>query len=381
MLNKNTSLKLGVAEKEGQRLFAHILGEVMNSMQQILEMQEPGSIDHKNYMEMARAVTTDIKCYASDFRALTEFFVHPSNHYWPSDADPNLYAAGIVSYCIRLPQSSEKTSFELFYYLHGGWRNAILSGKISNYISCIRKGTKRWDFMKFMLSDFAPAIIDAGFNSEGWLLCSTFLPILSYRASLILLEANENSIWAFEHLVNILKIILNNTIIRIREFQNLLSGVNSQHRGILSVAFRFWLSLAPAMRQYIECHPSQGATLEEVTEPLGTVIFHSIQLFRDNESDIQLPTGQFDIHRGKYSDKFLAIIAQDIKDNWHFIDEWGSRVVVKGRNKDQSEAMECNDMLEDVLEGGIDAYMASFPVERSDLNIKRGNRYVDFLEF
>jgi hypothetical protein len=381
MLNKDTDLKLGMTEKQAQRLFSHMLGETMNSMQQILEAQKPNSADHKNYMEMARAVTTDIKCYTSDFRALTEFFVHPSTHYWPSDADPNLYAAGIISYCIRLPQSPEKTTFELFYYLHGGWRNAILSGKISKYISCVRKGTKRWDFMKFMLSDFIPAIIDVGFSSKGWLLCSTFLPILSYRASLVLLAENENSTWVFEYLINILKIIINNTISQAQELQDPASGDYSHHRGIISVVFRFWLSLAPAMRQYIECYPSQSAMLKEVTEPLSIFIYRFTQIFRDNKSNIQQPTGQFDIHKGKYSDKIMAVVTQDIKDNWHFSDEWGSSVVVRGRNKEQSEVMECNEMLEDILEEGIDRYMVAFPIEAVDLRPKRGNRFVEFLDF
>jgi hypothetical protein len=381
LLTNDTNNCLSLTEKQAQRLFSNMLGEVMDSMQRVLESQEVNSFDHKKYMEIARAVITDIKCYASDFRPLTEFFTHPSSHYWPNDADPNLYAAGIISYCVRLAQSPEKTSFELFYYLHGGWRNAVISDGLSNYVNCIRKGTKRWDFMKFLLSNLVPVIIDAGFNSGGWLLCSTFLPALSYRASSILEEGNENSRWVFENLVNILKLIMNGTITRAREFQNLVGGVNPQHQGILSVVFQFWLSVAPSMRQYIELNPSQRAILEEVTEPLSVFIFRTMQVFRDSESNIQPPTGQFDIHKGKYSDAFMAVIKQDIKDNWQFVDEWGSKLIVRGRNKHHSKVIECTEMLGDILEEGINRYMAFFPIPGVEIGRKRGNRFVEFLDF
>lgn len=380
ILEKTSDLKLGLPHKQAQRLFSDMLGEVLNAIQKTLESQEPSSKEHLAYLEFARSVITDIKCYVGDFRTLTEFFVHPSNHYWPHDADPNLYAAGIVSYCIRLAQQPEKTSFELFYYLHGGWKTALISGRMASYQSCVRKGSKRWEFASFMLSEFVPAILEAGFESGGWLLCSTFLPSLVHHITVLLDKDNDKSQWVFEQMINLLKIIMIGITAKAQQFQDLPGGVHPQHRGILSVVFNFWFALAAPMRQFVERNPEQESSLEQVTTALSTFIFQAIQSFHDSEAEIFPPAGHLDIKKGRFTDRFSEVITKDIKDNWDFVDDWGFEIVVRGRLKEESLVQRGRDILGEVLERDVQRYRAFFPVEGEMVREVR-NTFVEFLEF
>ena len=188
---------------------------------------------------------------------------------------------------------------------------------MGNFRSCIRTGMKWWDFAKFMLSDFVPAILAAGFNSSAWLLCSIFLPAISDSLIGILECTDDKAGWVFESLLNVLKMIVNGTIMRAHLHERNLLGVHPNHRGILAVTFRFWFAIALPMRQYAAQH-SQEAALEEVTDPLSSFIYHTVHAFQTADPFIQVPEGQFDVHKGKYTDGFVKQIVADIKDNWQF---------------------------------------------------------------
>lgn len=367
LLEENTDTDIGISHRDAKRLFSDMLGEIMKSMQQVLESLDPTSNQHKTYLEFARAVVTNIKCYANEFRPLTDYFIHPSTSYWPSDDDPNLYAAGIISYCIRLGQQPQRTSFELFYYLHGGWKNALISGNMQNYTSHIKKGLKRWEFSKFIFSEFVPAILDAGFNAGGWLLCQSFLPAFSSKIRRLLDKLDGNTTWVFEHMINILKIIMNGTNMWARNFGHNIQAVHPDHRGILCTAYKFWFSVAPCMRQYIERHPELTADLEEVTDPLSSFIYNSLQTFSTGELEPPFPllTGQFDTMKGKYTDKFTAVMVQDIQEHWSFIDEDGFAVIVRNRGREKSDVQVVRDTLGEVLGGEVAGYEALFEDKES----------------
>ncbi|KAL5324009.1 hypothetical protein ACEPPN_008552 [Leptodophora sp. 'Broadleaf-Isolate-01'] len=378
LIDKTTDLEVGLPQKQAQRLFSDMLGDVMKSIQSHLESLEPGSDVHKYQLQVARVVVADIKSYASDFRRLIDFFIHPSTYYWPHEGDPSLYRAGLVAYCLRLEQQDDKAAFELYYYLHSGWTNALVSKRMDNFISCVRTGMKWWDFTKFMLSDFVPAILAAGFNSSAWLLCSIFLPAISNSVIRLLENTDGKSTWVFESLLNILKMIMNGTIMHVHLYERNIHGVHPDHRGILAVTFRFWLAIALPMRQYAIGH-SQEVVLGEVTDPLSSFIYHAVNAFQTGDPFIQVPEGQFDVHKGKYTDNFVKHIVEHIKDNWQFSDEECFGVVVKTRSNESSAVTVFRESLREVLEGDLERYECAYPNKEDVLVGRMRNVYIQEL--
>ncbi|PVH83750.1 hypothetical protein DL98DRAFT_569489 [Cadophora sp. DSE1049] len=378
LIEKTTETEVGLPQKQAQRLFSDILGEVMKSMQKLLESLEPGSDLHNYHLQVARVVIAGIKSYASDFRPLIDFFIHPSKSYWPHDADPSLYRPGLIAYCLRLEQQPDKAAFELYYYLHSGWTKALVHSRMDNFRSCIRTGMKWWDFAKFMLSDFVPAIVATGFNSSAWLLCSIFLPAISGSLIGLLEDTDHKATWVFESLLNVLKMVMNGTIMQAHLYERNLLGVHPQHRGILAVTFKFWFAIALPMRQYATRH-SQESALEEVTDPLSSFIYHSVHAFQTGDRFIQVPEGQFDVHKGKYTDGFVKHIVGDIKDNWQFSDEQCFGVAVKTRSNECSAVRMFRDSLKEVLEVDLELYECAYPNKQDVLVEKMRNVYIDEL--
>jgi hypothetical protein len=376
LIDKATDAEIGLSQREAKRLFSDMLGEMMRAMQRSLEALEPASQTHKDYVEIVQLIVADIKCYGSEIEPLIEFFIRPSSYYWPPDTDPNLYGAGLVSYCIRLAAQPEKTTWELFYYLHSGWKKALISGSTDNYIGCIKKCIKRWDFCKLILLDFLPAIVDAGFSADGWILCSTFFPPVSNCIAHLLDACSPKSEWVFEHMVNTLKIIMNGIIAQTRR----LGGPRTSDRGLVAVTIKFWLSIAIPMRQYIERNPDKADTLSEVTDPLTHFIWHALRSFGSSEPEVWYPTGQLDVQRGKYYDKFLKILVQDIRDNWVFVDSVGEKVVIKAtRGNEKSSIQSFGWTLKEILEGEIEIYRVLFP-STHEMPLPQGhNHFIDNL--
>jgi hypothetical protein len=371
-----TGVELGLAQRDAKRLFSDILGRMMKYMQRFLESLQPASEAHKDFVEIVQLIVADIKCYGSDIEPLIDFFVHPSSYYWPPDTDPNLYGAGIVAYSIRLEAQPEKTSWELFYYLHGGWKKALISSSTDNYARCIKKGLKRWDFCKFMVAEFFPAIIGAGFIADGWILCSTFLPLLVCRVAQILEIGDSKSEWIFEHLVNMLKMIVNAIITKTRQ----VGGPRASDRGVIAATVKFWFSIASSMRQYVERHPENLNTLSEVTEPLTHFIWHALGSFFSQEPEFWHPTGQFDVRKGKYYDNFVAGFVADIQENWQFEDSAKEKIVVKsGRGKDTSPIQYFGLTLKEILESDIEIYRVLFPSSHEVDLPRRPNHFIDSL--
>ncbi|RKF56176.1 putative mus7 mms22 family protein [Golovinomyces cichoracearum] len=371
LIENSSESETGLTQKQARRHFSQMLGEVLKSMQKVLETLDPNTERHRIYLNFARSVITNIKRYASDFRHLTEFFIHPSAHYWPHDADPNLYVAGIVSYCVRLSKQPEKTSFELFYYLHNGWMNAVINDRLEEYTNYIEKGMKRKEFTQFMLSEFIPVILEVGFSMDGWLLCNTFLPTIKYRIFRILETSGPDSAWALEQFLNILKIIYNGTSNLIKRFPNELRGAHPDHRGILAVLFQFWMQNSATIRQYMERHPHMTQSIRKITDPLTGFIFHALRSFERNEMCQNYPFSKYDFQTGKYHNKFITFFTREISECWQFSDESHFQVVIKSRSRESSKMFLFENTLKEVLCGEIAIYESLFEY-REDMILIRG---------
>ncbi|PBP15589.1 Mus7/MMS22 family protein [Diplocarpon rosae] len=379
LVDNLSDLEVGLSQKKAQNIFADILGKLMDSVQKFLESLEPGSDLHTYHLKFARVVVADIRSYA-EFVKIPDFFLKSSSHFWPCYGDPAMFGAGLISYCLKLAQQSDRVSQQLFHYLFNGWKSAIVSTRLDSYTSCIRKGMKWWEFTKFMLAELLPAFIVTGFKSSGWLLCSTFLPAITKRVVRILENTDSKSSWVFENLLNILKMVMNGAIVLARQFNYRLNGVHPNHRGILSVTFKFWMAIALPMRQYAIRH-SQEDALEEVTDPLSSFIYSALHTFHTSEPNVYHPDGQFDVHQGKCTDAFAANVTQDIQESWDFQDEEGFEVVVRGRAQECSAVQEVGETLGRVLEVDIERYECAYPnKEAISLPVRRnvflGDLYV-----
>jgi hypothetical protein len=375
LIEGRTGAEISLPPRDAQRLFSDMLGEVMKTMQRNLESTQPGSNLQKKYVETVQLIVEDIKSYAGDIKPLSDFFIHTSKFYWPPEGDPDLFGPGIVPYCLRLSIHPERSSWELLWYLLNRWKSSMVSGRMDNYMNGLNQGMKRWDFYKWMLSDFLPSALEAGFHADGWILCSTFLHPLARQAARLLEEGDEKSQWVFEHLVNILKIIMNGTI----AYSRRPGGIKPSTRGILAVAYKFWLSIAPLMRQFIERHPSEADILLEVAEPLSRFIYHALQTFVSSEPAFWHPTRILNIRKGRLHDKFSAAFVEDIKEFWEFEDEVGEKVVVKSRTKERSPVQWFGVTLKEVLEGEITMYQVLFPGTSGVRVPLRRNVFIDDL--
>ncbi|TQS36707.1 hypothetical protein Golomagni_02836 [Golovinomyces magnicellulatus] len=371
LIENSTESEIGLPQKQARQHFSQMLGEVLKYMQKVLESLDPNTERHRLYLNFARSVITNIKRYASDFRHLTEFFIHPSAHYWPHDADPNLYVAGIVSYCVRLSKQPEKTSFELFYYLYNGWMNAVINDRLEEYTNYITKGMKRKEFTQFMLAEFIPVILEVGFSMDGWLLCTTFLPTIKYRICKILETPGPDSAWTIEHFTNILKIIYNGTSNLIKRFPNDIRGAHRDHRGILAVLFQFWMQNSATIRQYMERHPHTTEIIRSITDPLSRFIFHALRSFEKNETCQNYPFSKYDVQTGKYHDKFIAFFTREISECWQFSDESHFQVVIKAKSRETSKEFLFENTLKEVLCGEIAIYESLFE-DQEDMTLIKG---------
>ncbi|KAI1005019.1 hypothetical protein K3495_g3198 [Podosphaera aphanis] len=357
LLEGPIEVETGLPKIQAQRHFSEILREVQGSMQQVLESLEPSSRTHIEYLNFARSVITSIKCYASGFRSLSEFFIRPSAHYWPHDADPDLYAAGIVSYCVRLNQQPEKTPFELFYYLYSGWTSALVSNRVEEFKVYIKTGMKQREFTHFMLLEFVPAILEVGFSLNGWILCSTFLPAIAHRLGRLLETIGPESHWASQQFMNILRFVMNGIIKHLSYHPR---GVHQEHRGILAVTLQFWMQNAAALRQFIERNPASAGSIKEIINPLSTFIYTSLQSFSRGETSPPCVLTECAATRGRFTARFVADLTREIQECWHFPDATKHSVIVKARSRETSAEQSFGVTLGEVLRGEVATYEVLF---------------------
>jgi hypothetical protein len=305
--------------------FSSILKELMDAMQCHLESMIPRSVGHIQYVEFSQNVISSIRARGSGIQPLTPFFGMESIAYWPDVSDPKLYTAGIISYALRLRDQPGKTSSELFHYLYSGWRNSLMIGQLDNHVAYIKKGMKYWDFTEFMLASFIPAVIHIGFNSPGgWIIPSTYLPAVANQVRRLLESGGSQGSSTFGHMIGLLRNIMNGILTESSNWQNNGSnilGVHPEHRGMISTAFQFWLSVSPDMRTYVTSHPTdeRAVYLEDLSGSYTCFAESALRSFMDSTFDFSAGSGDiglFVIEEGGNIKNFIGIIADDVHSNW-----------------------------------------------------------------
>jgi hypothetical protein len=322
-----------LSERERQSLLSATLKNTMDFMQQQLESLRPPSISHDRYVKFCQKVISLLRAFTNNIRPVTDFFIRHSIHYWPKGDDPHLYAAGIISYSLRLHDQQGKTSLELFHYLYSGWKNDQLHSRVNNHITCVLKGMKNWPFAEFMLANFVPATVLAGFNSAGGrVLPKIYLPAIAKRTPHFLERNGPEGASAFAHLINILKMIMNG--IRIRALSarvperifwddettsmNIEDGVSGENRGVISMACQFWISIQPVLIEYVEKHPAEMSILEEVATPLNDFMWKAAYWVSQKQWDgwDTWDGNQLDVKAGDFVERFVVALQEDMENHW-----------------------------------------------------------------
>ncbi|KAH8599360.1 Mus7/MMS22 family-domain-containing protein [Bisporella sp. PMI_857] len=260
------------ATRNIQMRYSSHLKAIMDVMEQQLVSMVPKTGEHLEYFEFVQSIVLRIRSHGSNIRPLTAFFVNESEKYWHKSSDPRLYGAGITAYLQRLPAQPQKTSFELFHYLYGGFLGDLREHRWLQHMSCIKRALRDWDLMDFMLENYVPAILLAGFVMQyrgenirtSWVLASIYLPPLAHRLKRLLEKGGIKAAAVFNYMITILKITVNGIITRHREWPDSIQGAHPQHKGIIAVTSQFWLAMAPYLRAYSTDYPEQRADFNSV---------------------------------------------------------------------------------------------------------------------
>jgi hypothetical protein len=321
-----------LSEKQIQSLFSAALKSTMDSMQHQLQSMSPGSTAHTDYVKCCQDAVSSLRSYTSNIHPVTDFFLRASLCYWPKTHDPRLYAAGLMSYAFRLEDFSEKPSFELFHYLYSGWKNDQMLSRVNHHTKCVLQVLKKWAFTEYMLANFVPAIILAGFESAGGcLLAKNFLPILAQRTTHFLQRNGPEGASTFTHLINILKMIINGIRVRActeRQPWDFHDGIWRGHRGIVSITCHFWISIQPALNQYVELHPTETSVLDEITSSLDDYMSDVRDWLAVKKDFSACTREQFKVTTGEYVARFVAALQDDFEHNWAVVSE--EEIVLNG---------------------------------------------------
>lgn len=363
---------------------------MMDAVQCELESMMPGSTTHNQYLDFAQKVISLIRSQASNIQPLTRFFINPSIHYWPEESDPTLYAAGIISYALKLRDQIGRTSSELFHYLYRGWRRNLITGPLQTHMGYVRTGMKHWDFVEFMLINYVPAALHVGFNLEaGWIVASAYLPLLANRVPRLLEKGGPQASATFGHVINILKIIMNGFTERKLRWESNIKGVHAKNRGITAVACQFWLAVTPFMKGYAADYPGFRGDFDDVAERLNTFAQLTIR-YLDGGVQEDWITRPFEVIDGPQVKSFVKMIEEDIRNNWLFeeIDVamdsgagWIS-ILDLAPTERASHRVDLSKLwgrpLHEVLEIGSSEYETGYPCPRPDSLLDKSScRYLD----
>jgi hypothetical protein len=305
-----------ITSREIKAYLSYILKEVMGSMQYHLGIMIPGSVAHTKYLQFCRDIVSHIRSRAGNIQPLTKYFTTPSAKFWPEDSDPTFYAAGIVSYSLRLRDDEPaRVSAELSHYLWMGWRHDFVKGQMLNHVSYITKGLKYFDFLDFMLNSYVPAVLEVSFSSDcGWIIPSTYLPPLAKRIIRDLENRGTKVAEIFGSSINLLKLILNGLAFLSVEWDG-IKGIHPKNRGIIAVACQFCISISPSIQAYVEDHPDQMEAFDAVSNALTMFSQFAILKFKD-ENRGGLGMNLLERTEGPYVNDFVAMMMADINTQW-----------------------------------------------------------------
>jgi len=309
----------------------------------------------------------DIRTYANDLKPLTEFFMRSSSFYWPDQCDPRLVGAGLRSYYVRLRGNPKTTSSELFWYMLNDWKHAMISGTLAQHRNAVKSAMREQQFLDYMFREFLPAVLSVGAGIKGsWILCTTYLPLAS-ESILTITNRNEQSDKIFEHVANLLKLVLKALTDVSWHDETEISGVHVKHRGILTVLLSFYFSIDRFVKDYaangyligITRKREQGARVTELGKTLTQIdkFVDDIWTYFTSPNPEYWPIEPEEVEwitvdMGGFGADLAKMLKEDMKTSLVFRDDDASApgfdVVVKAKGKES--AVQTNEELFKILE-------------------------------
>jgi hypothetical protein len=330
--SKSASLKIA---------YSALLGDTMKAMQGHLEaMNPPIGRKYEAYLKTVHEIAADIKCHGADICHLPRFFLVSSSHYQPLEADPEFYRQGILNYCRRFSSQRERTSSELFHYLHGGWKKAFVGGKQTTlqHAYHLNKAMKNLDFMNFVLGELLPAILQTSFThmwSRASMIHIAYLKSLPYRVGQLLNGNETDARHCFRQVINVLRVIMNCLLARAEySIMPMFWLPDLGERTIRTMACHFWLKVTPYLKNHVHRFRHTRPEDEHLLQELNRPFLHYLECMSkcmdvpyDSRTDWMIPL--WPIEEGRYSAYFKKFLEDDVKD---FRIESGKAAIKMGRD-------------------------------------------------
>ncbi|CAK7563939.1 MAG: hypothetical protein SEPTF4163_001821 [Sporothrix epigloea] len=166
----------GTARRQQLRIdFARALKMVMQQMKGDLKYAKAQPAEHEQYIVFVRYIVALIRSHGSDICPLDSFFYEQSQDFSPSPEDPQLRAASIVMYGLRLGEGEVTAAPQLFHYLLNNFNIALANGKLDQECKFLERSMENDNVLGFMLERMLPAILRATrLVEEAWPLLNVY---------------------------------------------------------------------------------------------------------------------------------------------------------------------------------------------------------------
>lgn len=141
--------------------YEKLLKSVMQQIKSDIRSLELNSTEHQNYVSFVREIVGLIKSHGADICSIDPFYYQASAEYSPAKEDPQLHAAGILAYGLRLGEGDMTAAPQLFYYLYNHFKSSLASGQLDAERRILENAMKDGCILTFMLGHMIPAIINA----------------------------------------------------------------------------------------------------------------------------------------------------------------------------------------------------------------------------
>jgi len=358
-----------IRNAESMAMYNFILVEIMKNMQNhLLAMEPPTGEDHAAYLKSVHKVAAAIKQYGTGICQLSRFYLIPSRHYRPPKDDPEFYAQGILNYSSNLHSRRQQTSFEIFFYLIGGWKKALVSGqgKVGDHRRHIERAMRDADFMLFLLEDFLPAILRTGFRhlfNRQSMIYLAYFPSLAEAVGELLNYESPLAGTVFERVMNLLRIIWNCLLAKHEHSLHLIYPFPTRYeRSIRSMACLFWLDVTPHIHNYTR-RVGDEHSFQKVNEPF----LDYLRRIDDDLDSLPVSEGDWEIPRwsaveGEYCVSFENTMEEDI--NKHYRIEGSMATIIMGVTTHRVELSTLDEWIptfKDVLQHGRIGRYAKIP--------------------
>jgi hypothetical protein len=171
----------GAQARNYREEFSRTLQLVMQKMKEDLGLLRGNAAEHGPYIDFVRQIISLIKSHGVGFCTVDEFFTQPSEDYSPPLQDPQLRAASIVSYGVRLGEKDASAAPSLFHFLYNSFKMALGSDRLDQERRILRQAAQGNNHIaSFVLEVMLPVVICASAKvPQCWALLEVYANVLN----------------------------------------------------------------------------------------------------------------------------------------------------------------------------------------------------------